>query len=220
MSAPEVPAPQIAVRLAAPPQAPPASTPQAAPIFVSVADPKVAKVSSGWAATAVVLLGALVAVIVISRILSLSQRVFELESRPAVEDAQLKGLIKTQIDETVREMEAAARSQHQARVQRMQEMQAQQKAAESKQAAAEELDESQNDAENGVNDSEQQTERQSEQQAEQNQAEDAETIQTNAGVEVRSVPDMGQAAAPADSASMPASASKSRGSKRKTTLAV
>ena len=107
-------------------QAPLAPTPQA-PIYVKVSDGVTARAKSNWAATAVVLMGALVIVIVISRILSLSQRVFELESKPSVDDGHLKSIVKAQIDDTVRDMEASARQQHAARVQQMQAMQAAQR---------------------------------------------------------------------------------------------
>ena len=203
MSAPDVPAPQMSVKTA----------PATAPIFVKVTEPKAFQ-SSGWATTAVVLLGALVAVIVISRILSLSQRVFELESRPAVEDAQLKGLIKTHIDDTVREMEAAAKQQHLARVQRMQEMQAQQQAAEAQERAAEQAAEQAAETEALEEEEEELNEGPTEAGEVEEKAAEA-VAETVAEAEAAAL-----AEAIAEPLSVPVSASKARGSKRKATLSV
>jgi translation initiation factor IF-2 len=60
---------------------------------------------------AIVLLGALVVVLLVSRVVSLSQRVQELESRPDYDEEEITKLVRTQIDETVKSMEARARQQ-------------------------------------------------------------------------------------------------------------
>lgn len=60
---------------------------------------------------AIMLLGALVVVLLVSRVVSLSQRVQELESRPDYDEDEIIKLVRAQIDETVRSMEARARQQ-------------------------------------------------------------------------------------------------------------
>ena len=60
---------------------------------------------------AIMLLGALVVVLLVSRVVSLSQRVQELESRPDYDEDEIIKLVRAQIDETVKSMEARARQQ-------------------------------------------------------------------------------------------------------------
>ena len=66
----------------------------------------------------VVLVFALLVVLIISRLVVLAQRVFELESRPETDETNLKLLVKSQIDDTVREIrqQAAARHHHMAQL--------------------------------------------------------------------------------------------------------
>jgi hypothetical protein len=83
---------------------------------------------------AIMLLGALVVVLLVSRVVSLSQRVQELESRPDYDEDEIIKLVRAQIDETVKSMEARAR-QHAA--QRQQQLAQAHQAQEQQRLAAE-----------------------------------------------------------------------------------
>jgi hypothetical protein len=60
----------------------------------------------------------------------MSQRVFDLESRPTLLEEQIKAVVKSQIDNTVKEMETAARKHHALRIEQIQKAQEIQRAAE------------------------------------------------------------------------------------------
>lgn len=100
------------------------AAPPSVPIIVKVAESKRSSFgkSDSWINIAILLIGAIVVVLAISRIIDLSQRVFEMESKPSVDDMYLKSVVKSQIDDTVKDMQAAAKKHHEMRMKQINEL--------------------------------------------------------------------------------------------------